>query len=270
MNTKHIALAVLALSGCLPGEMESNPDETPTPTADSPRVLDGLSALYTFDEGRGLEIKDTSGSEPALDLQVDNLLTNHWLPDGGIEITGPSVITSPDVAETVFADCVKANALSIEMWIEPASVDQDGTIFSYGKDGQRNASLSVNLTRYQGSVLTATPDPATPGEMITSVKSVQTPENIAAVAAQHVVYTRDVDGAAVYVNGADTKPPMMTMPPTEPQPVLDQTEWNPAYQLVLGNITNGDSPWLGKIYLAAVYCKKLSGAEVTKNFTAGY
>jgi hypothetical protein len=105
--------------------------------------------------------------------------------------------------------------------------------------------------------------------VIETTETVQSPDNIAAATVQHVVYTRDVSGAVLYVNGIDTKPPSMTQP-TMPPPTTDETSWSPTYQLALGNESTGGDVWLGKIYMAAVYCKKLSGAEVMKNFSAGY
>jgi hypothetical protein len=52
--------------------------------------------------------------------------------------------------------------------------------------------------------------------------------------------------------------------------VTDQNVWDPTGQLTFGNETQGGAPWLGTIYLAAVYCKKLDPTEVQKNFATGY
>jgi len=265
---RTIAFVLVALSGC----MEQGLTGPTGPTGpESPRVTDGLQVLYTFEEGKGLDVKDRSGVEPAFDLKLDNLVTSTWIGDGGIAMVGPaSVITSTEVADKVFASCVQANAVTLEAWIEPAKVDQQGTVFTYSKQGQRNATLSVSATRYAGAVLTSRPDPMMAGMVIETTETIQTPDNIATTAVQHVVYTRDVTGAALYVNGADTKPPSTGTTPTDPPPTTDETSWSPTYQLALGNESTGGSPWLGKIYLAAIYCKKLSPAEVTKNYGAGY
>jgi hypothetical protein len=246
-------------------------DDQPGPDPDSPRVLDGLQVLYTFDEGKGLAVKDRSGVEPAFDLQLDNLVTSKWIEGGGIQLVGPaSVITSPEVADKVFVACVQANAVTLEAWIEPAKIDQQGAILTYSKQGQRNATLSVSNTRYAGAVLTSRPDPMMPGQVIETTEVLQTPDNTAAPTVQHVLYTRDVDGAVLYVNGVDTKPPSTSTTPADPKPITDQTDWSPTYQLALGNESTGGSPWLGNIYLAAIYCKKLTPAEVVKNYGAGY
>jgi len=263
---RSVIVLVAALSACA-AQIEEPPSNT-GPNPDSPRVLDGLQVLYTFEEGDGLAVRDVSRVEPAFDLQLDNLVTNKWLPDGGIQIVGPSVITSPEIAEKVFVACVQANAVTLEAWVEPDNVTQQATIFTYSRQGARNVTLAVDTTRYAASVLTSSPDPAMPGMTIDSLETVQTPVDKATVAAQHVVYTRDVSGASVYLNGVDTAPPTTT-PPTTPT-AKDQTGWSPSDQLALANEIGGGRPWLGKIFLAAIYCRKLSAAEVAKNFAAGH
>ncbi len=262
---KNRLFAVLVgLSACAEPK---EPADQPVP--ESPRVLDGLQALYMFDEGDGLVVHDSSGIEPAFDLQLDNFVTNKWLPDSnGIQIVGPAVITSTEVAEKVFVACVQANAVSLEVWVEPENVTQDGTIFTYSKANDRNVTLGVNTTRYNGAVRTSNPDPMS--TELDVINRVQTNENAAAVAAQHIVYTRDQTTSTIYVNGSVAIPPDNNDPPPPPPPATDQNGWNPAYQLAFGNETNGGRPWLGKIFLAAVYCRNLTAPEVQKNFAAGF
>ena len=261
------------LLGCSLGACVGEPTETkPTgPDPNSPRVLDSLAVLYTFDEGDGLIAHDRSGVEPAFDLNLDNLVTNKWVEGGGIEITGPAVITSLDVAEKVYVPCVKNNAVSVEIWAEPKDILQTSTLFSYSKQNGRNVTVYQNAGKYSSQIYQSTIDMTT---MMTvgTIASIQTFMPVAQPTAQHIVYTRDVNGANLYVDGLDTKDPkaMPPMPPANPPPPPELTVWSPAYQLVLGNESNGGKPWLGKIYMAAIYCKKLTPEEVTKNFSAGY
>ena len=255
MTQRLIAIAV-ALAGCV-----GQPEEI-----DPQAVLDGPQVEYRFLEGKGLVVHDTSGIEPAFDLELDNLITNQWVPGGGIRITGPSVITSPDVAEKVFVTCVQANAVTLEAWVEPESITQTGTIFTYSKQGDRNVTLTVNTSRYRGAVRTSDPDPL---NVDGRIETIETKENIAAAKLQHVVYARDQSGATIYVDGA-VAIPMPQNPPTMPPPVTDQNDWTPTGQLAFGNETGGGAPWLGTIYRAAVYCKKLGPDVVQKNYAAGY
>ena len=46
--------------------------------------------------------------------------------------------------------------------------------------------------------------------------------------------------------------------------------WDLTYGIAVGNEPSLDRPWLGTVYLLAVYCKELSQAEITQNFTDGY
>lgn len=254
-----ITVALAGLVGCV-----GQPELT-----DPQAILDGPQVEYRFTEGKGLVVHDTSPVQPAFDLELDNLITNQWVPGGGVKITGPAVITSTEVAEKIFVNCVQANAVTLEAWIEPASITQTGTIFTYSKQGERNVTLSVNNSRYRGAVRTSDPDPANTNGRI---ETIETKENIAAAKIQHVVYTRDPSGATIYVDGAVAIPVPQNPPPPPamPPPVADQNDWSPIGQLTFGNETGGGQPWLGTIYRAAVYCKKLDAATVSKNFTAGY
>jgi hypothetical protein len=262
---RYLLASLLFVTACLPE------DEMVDPPAGPEGRTDGLQVLYTFDEGSGLVVHDQSGVLPAFDLSLDNLVTNRWVPGGGVEITGPSVITSLDVAEKVFVACVQSNAMSIELWVEPAMASQIGpaTIFTYSKQNTRNFTIQQDTTRYRGNVLVSNPDPmATTGQ----IASLQTPVNMATIALQHIVYTRDVNGQNIYVNGVDAIPPPTTPPPppTTPPPVLDMNDWSPINQLAFGNEINGGRPWLGKIYMAAVYSTKLTAADVSAKYAAGH
>jgi hypothetical protein len=258
--------------GCslLVGACVGEPEET-VPTGPDPNAGDAV-VLYKFDEGSGLIVHDRSGIEPAFDLDLDNLVTNKWVEGGGIEILGPSVITSLDVAEKVFVPCVTNNAVSLEIWAEPKDILQNSTLFSYSKQNGRNVTMYQNAGKYSSQIYQSTIDPMTMMPVGT-IAGIQTFTAVAMPAAQHIVYTRDVNGAALYVNGADTKDPKAMPPPPPtgtPPPPPDLDVWSPAYQLVLGNESNGGKPFLGKIYMAAIYCKKLTPEEVSTHYAAGY
>jgi len=274
MTNRILIVALLSgttLPGCL-GEEETPHQMDMMPTMDtSGRVVEGLQVLYKFNEGKGLVVKDQSGVGEPFDLEIDNLVAQKWVEGGGLELTSASVVTSKEVAIKVFGACVQANAVTLEAWIEPANDTQNGTIFTYSKQGQRNATLSVNTTRYAGQVRVSRDDPMMPGTPIINTESIQTPDMLAKPMLQHVIYTRDSSGQVLYLNGGDTKPSSTqpTMPPAEPPPINDLTEWSPTYQLALGNESTGGDPWMGKIYMAAVYCKKLSLIEARQNYDIG-
>ena len=63
---------------------------------DSPgkRVQEGLQVLYTFEEGQGTVVHDTSGVGTPLDLQADHGAAVDWIPGGGLKVKQPTLISS--------------------------------------------------------------------------------------------------------------------------------------------------------------------------------
>ena len=49
----------------------------------------------------------------------------------------------------------------------------------------------------------------------------------------------------------------------------DFSNWDPAFPFQLGNEASLDRPWLGKIYLAAIYDRVLSSEEIDSHYRAG-
>jgi hypothetical protein len=93
------------------------------------------------------------------------------------------------------------------------------------------------------------------------VPSLTTPTGVLAATLTHVVYTRDASGqATIYLDG---------LPVSGEQTDGSLDSWDSGYRLLLGNEASGDRPWLGELYLVAIYDRALSEAEVTQNFGAG-
>ena len=77
----------------------------------------------------------------------------------------------------------------------------------------------------------------------------------------HVVYTRDASGnVRIYVNGVQSASSTLTG---------NFSSWTSNYKLGLVNELSTGSPWLGKLYLVAVYNRALSSSEVRQNWLAG-
>ena len=76
-----------------------------------------------------------------------------------------------------------------------------------------------------------------------------------------MVYTRDSSGTAIiYIDGIE---------------VINDTvggvfdNWDDTYFLALANELTGNRPWLGELYLVAIFDCALSLEEVEQNFAAG-
>jgi hypothetical protein len=229
----------------------------------NPRVTDGLVALYTFDEGSGNTVNDISGVGQPLPLAITVPGNVTWMSGGGLRVNSETRIMSSGPATKIINTCRAANELTVEAWIQPDNVSQDGParIVSLSADANnRNFTLGQGLWGGQPSDLfdfrlrtTTTGNNGTP--------SVSTPAGRASTALMHVVYTRGASGAVTfYLDGAPVKTATVGG---------DFSNWNNGYRLALANEVGADRPWLGDFHLIAIYCRALDSAEVTQNLDAG-
>ncbi|MCP4426907.1 MAG: LamG domain-containing protein, partial [Chloroflexi bacterium] len=230
---------------------------------DSGRVTEGLTALYTFQEGSEAVVQDISGVAPALDLTIDDETAVTWLAGGGLSVDAPTIIRS-DGAATKIIDAFKAsNEFTIEAWLQPENVTQDGParIVSVSHDiYYRNFTLAQGLWGDQPSdvfdVRVSTNNPA-------GMPSLTTPPGAATTELTHVVYTRDTtDEWRIYVDGNEVTRDSRGG-------IRNLGIWNDTYPLILANERTGNRPWLGDYYLVALYDHALTDVEVHQNFFEG-
>ena len=114
------------------------------------RVTAGLQVLYAFYEGGGSTVQDVSGVGNPLDLTLSDLGAVTWLPNGGLSVDASTVITSSGPAIKVITALQASQALTLEVWIKPANVTQDGParILTLSQDGNSNGG---NFILGQGS-----------------------------------------------------------------------------------------------------------------------
>lgn len=262
----------LGLLGCDPGNVSlgggggpgggggggGGPDAAP-PVEESPRVSEGLALLYEFDEGSGTIVRDTSGQTPAFDLTIPDPTAVEWLPGGGLEITAPTILSALGPTSRVGLACQQTAEITIEGWVSPAAVNQDGParILTISADNTtRNLMLGQNNTQAVVRVRTTNTDDN--GEPATNGVDV-----LLDGAMQHLIYTRDPisDEGRLYIDGelAGTETVAGTF-----------ENWDLSYGIAVGNELTEERPWRGTIGLLAVYCRALSDAEIQQNYEAGY
>ncbi|MBN2445188.1 MAG: Ig-like domain-containing protein [Phycisphaerae bacterium] len=226
------------------------------------RVTQDLVVLYDFEEGAGTTVHDISGTGTPLNLVVDDETKVTWTTHG-VRIDTNARLASASVASELAVACMNSHEVTIEAWIIPTTAVQGGPAcivtlsphansrdFTLGhglEDGTAADAYNVRLRT------TTTNDNGIPG-LTTANGSVL--EGL-----QHVVYTRDAEGAAViYIDGV----PVGTG-------TIDGnfTTWSTSYRLVLGNEYNLTKPWYGEYRAAAVYCRALEATEVQRNYAAG-
>lgn len=225
------------------------------------RVTQSLQALYTFEEGFGGTVFDVSGVGTPLDLNIGNTARVKWV-EGGLSVTGSTIIASTGAA-TKLVDAVRtSNEITIEAWVKPASVNQNGParIASLSKDlYSRNLTLGQGIYGGSSEVFdvrlrsTTTDQNGTP--------SLNSPHGTLSTKLTHVVYTRNAAGTArLYVDGQQKAGRTVGG---------NLSNWDTATRFALANELTGDRPWLGEFYMVAVYSRALSATEIMQNLNAG-
>lgn len=226
------------------------------------RVTAGLQTLYNFSEGSGTLVRDTSGVGEPTDLVIEDPSGVAWLP-GGLFFNGTTRAMTQGPATTLTQALKSANSLSLEAWIVPDNVTQEGPArIMTLSDGSylRNFTLGQGLWGGQPSD-TFNVRLRTTATDLDGMPMVTTAAGAAQEGLQHVVYTRHADGTArIYVNSVLKASDTVGG---------DLGNWDTQYAFALGNEIGASRPWRGALQLAAVYDRALTAAEVQQNFEAG-
>jgi Concanavalin A-like lectin/glucanases superfamily len=226
------------------------------------RVIEGMQALYPFDEGSGVVVHDRAGMGAALDLRIQNPSAVEWT-SAGLVVSSTTVLSSTVPATRLTTAMSNTNELTIEAWITPANPDGKpiGRIVTLsGGASARDVTLAQGVlgkdrpSAYSVRLRTHHPHQPTPPQLAS-------PEKTVVNALTHLVYTRDAAGLArLYIDG------VLVAHTTQ---LGDFGNWDHSYPLALANEPSGDRPWLGAYHLVALYNRALSPAEVHQNFRAG-
>lgn len=210
---------------------------------------EGLQALYTFGEGQGDTLRDTSGAGDPLDLKIANPAAVRW-ERGSLVVTGPTVMAGAQPPKRLLAAVRQSKALSLEAWITPENTKQKGPAriltLSSGPH-QRNFTLGQEGDRFEVRFRGNRTDP-------NGLPGVGSPDGTAATRLTHLVYTRDAAGKTrLYLNGEVRG---------AGETAGDLANWGEDFRLALGNETTGDRPWRGALHLVALYNRALTPEEI--------
>jgi cytochrome c5 len=232
----------------------------------SERYSDHLIAFYEFKEGSGPVALDTSGVEPAMDLDLDSEGVQ-WLSSYGLEFSSGRAIAPPVSSRKLYdriADLdTGTGQYTVEAWVQAASTDQEGParIISYSRNSSsRNFTLGQVL--YNWDFRNRSIDPEVSNNGTPSLQTYDGDQDLQD-RLQHVVITYDMfRGRRIYVDARFTDDP----DESEPGRLWN---WDPSHQFVLGNEVTSDRPWVGQIRMVAVYEQALTLPQILQNYQAG-
>ncbi|MDJ0710026.1 MAG: LamG domain-containing protein [Woeseiaceae bacterium] len=229
-------------------------------------------ALWEFKTGNGTVAFDSSGVDPAIDLNLSGDVS--WYGGWGITIgydmaQGAGKAQGSTVASKKLHDIlVDSGEFSIEAWVIPANVTQEmARIVTYSA-GQNSRNFALQQTLYNYDFLLRTNAEDTDGNPLTTLNGdpqLSTPDadEVLQATLQHVVATYNpIDGRSIYVNGV-----LVTQ--TDPVPGGTLVPWQDNFALVLGNEASSDGTWEGTFRLAAIHRRALSQEQIQQNFDAG-
>jgi hypothetical protein len=239
--------------------------------SDALRLIDGTIAsggnryenaqvgLWEFKTGSGTTAFDTSGVEPAINLQLIGDV--EWFGGWGITINDGRAQGDTSSSKKLH-DLIKATGeYSIEAWVVPNNVTQEvARIVTYSAgDTARNFTLEQNLYdydfRHRSDSTDANGDPA--------VLSTPDMDEVLQATLQHVVATYGpIEGRKIYVNGNLV---------SDPDPIATDSivSWQDNFALVLGNEASGNGLFQGTLRLVAIHNRELTEAQIDQNFDVG-
>jgi hypothetical protein len=222
------------------------------------RFEDAQVALWEFKTGAGLVAFDTSGVDPAIDLNLSGNV--EWFGGWGITINDGKAQGSTTASKKLFDILQESGEFTIEAWVIPSNVTQEeARIVSYSAGTQaRNFTLQQNLYDYDFQLRTS--ETSLNGDPALSTPAAA---EVLQATLQHVVAVYSpIDGRSIYVNG-------QLVSQVDPVPGGTLVDWQDTFAIVLGNEASNDGLWQGTFRLAAVHRRALTQAQVQQNFDVG-
>ena len=254
------------------------PDASPDAPPGSRRVTTGLVALWRFGEGTGDRANDSRGAVvsspplPPIPLSISSSENATWV-GSGLTLTSPVRVGTPGAAH-VNRDVLATGEVTIEVWVSPAAASQGGGPLPGGVPNYalvlalspsyayHNAMIAQVGDRWQGRVLTE----ATTANALPVIETAA--GAVAAAQPVHLVLVASATERALYVDGTAYRAPA---PNTgigalnKPTPAV---RWFDYFPVSIGqerDTLTEKRPWLGTIWLAAIYNRALTPAEIQQN-----
>jgi hypothetical protein len=222
------------------------------------RYEDAQIALWEFKTGNGLVAFDTSGVDPAVDLNLSPEVS--WYGGWGITTNGGSARGTTTASRKMYDVIQESGEFSIEAWVVPANVTQeDARIVSYSA-GDQARNFTLQQTLYNYDFLLRSTETSLNGDPALSTPDA---DEVLQATLQHVVATYDpIEGRKIYVNGD-------LVSNTDPIPGGTLIDWQDTFAFVLGAEVSGGGQFEGTVRLAAVHRRALTQEQIVQNFDVG-
>lgn len=223
------------------------------PAADSPatrggatgRVTDGLIEEFTFDD-------DGDPADGDLVARGDV----EQLDPGGVRFAGSRAVLTTAGAAPEVVDAID-DAFTLEAWVRPQRLTQSGPArIVSSSDGVALDEVNLHLGQDRQCLSVRVDAGGAEADWVLVEDVFAEPRP-----AWHVAVTYDRGDLETYVDGE--------LVSTERLSDADLSGWSPDYPLLVGNEATRDRPFLGDVYLVAVYDRALSTDEVEQNHAAG-
>ncbi len=216
-------------------------------------------AKWEFKTGSGTTAFDTSGVDPAMDLTISGDVS--WVGGWGIQIVDGKAQASTTTSKKLFDLMAATGEYTIEAWVTPANVSQDGParIVSYS-GGTETRNFTLGQTLYNYDFLNRSSNTDANGEPMVSTPNA---DEVLQAALQHVVLTYNpTTGRSIYVDGVQVGE-------ADTAPGGNLSEWDDTFAFVLGNEVSNDNVWAGALRMVAIHNRILTDDQIVDNFKAG-
>ena len=181
-----------------------------------------------------------------------------WVGGWGIKINDGKAQGSTDSSRKLH-DLIKATGeYSIEAWVVPANVTQEGPagIVSYSA-GNNARNFTLGQTLYSYDFLNRSSTTNANGEVALSTND---DDEVLQASLQYVVATYSPSaGRKLFVNGEYTED-------TDTVAGGNLNDWDDTFAFVLGNEVSGNRLWQGTLKFVAIHNRALTPDQIKQNF----
>ncbi len=221
-------------------------------------------AVWNFKTGEGNTAFDTSGVEPAINLEI-TANDFKWVGGWGIQLVEGKAQGTTAASKKLHDLITATGEYSVEAWVVPGNVTQEGPagIVSYSA-GTTARNFTLGQTLYNYNFLNRSTETNQNGEADVSTADA---DEILQTALQHVVTTfSPTEGRKIFVNGILVASEADDADFTTGGSL---TDWNDTYAFVLGNEPSGDRQFAGTFRMVVIHNRALTPEQIIQNFDVG-